>query len=153
MQNKIYWNGFKRQLIKLYYLLLWEKYISCELDDFMSHFTGKKFRVELKYNGKLEWNCDAGLLAHLVKHLTSKRFLDAKFTADHKNILSTHFNGITAEDIDLDTENITNAANDFQQKLDLLFPENSGYRCKERLFYKQRNLQRLTAVLKSCSIN
>lgn len=152
MQNKIYWNGFKRQLVELYYLLLWEKCISCELDEFISHFTGKKFRLEMKYSGKLKWNSDPEVLTQLIKHLIDKRFLDKNFVADYKNILTEHFADIAEPDIEMDTEN-NSSAKAFKLKLDLLFPENSGYRCKERLFYKQRNQQRISEVLKFRGIN
>jgi len=152
MQNKIYWNGFKRQLIELYYLLLRERYISCELDDFISHFTGKKFRLEMKYANKLKWNSEPELITQMVKHLIDKRFLDKNFAADYKNILIEHFADIADPDIEKDIQN-NETTRVFQQKLNLLFPENSGYRCKERLYYKQRNQQRLSAVLNSCGLN
>jgi hypothetical protein len=144
--GKIYFNGFTRQLKELYYLLSYEGYIACDIDEFFTHFTGKKFTPTEKPKVKLEWNEEKYLIALLVNHLIEKRFLD-------DDIMKTHFTGVSDAALNQYNENKNSAsAKKLQILLNNLFPATSGYRCKERLFYKARNKEPQIAVLENCGI-
>jgi hypothetical protein len=139
MTNKIYWYGYKQQLKELYCLLYYGKYISARIDEFMPHFTGKKFRMNKRIFGKLKWNNEGYLLILIINHLHEKRFINYTSIEDFLPSLKKHFNGINASSIKDYNKNKTAAAKKLQKKLDNIFPESSGYRCKERLYYLQRN--------------
>ncbi len=77
MNKKIYWYCFKRQCREFYELLALYELISCSLDDFMSHFTGKKFYDdEIKIGAKIVWNGDEKLLNGTAQYLAEKGFID-----------------------------------------------------------------------------
>ena len=149
MQNKIYWYCFKRQLEELYYLLFFEKYISCDADEFISHFTGKKFRIGKNYSGKLLWNNEKYLLFVVFNHLIEKKFIDAKLT----ELLNKHFEGCAYPVNEEYKENINKTASlKLKKKMETLFPMETGYRCKLRLYYKARNKESIFSVLTNCRI-
>lgn len=151
MKNKIFWFGFKRNLTELYFLLRSEKFISCDEGEFLSHFTGKKFRVIEKSQGKVIWNGEAYLLIVVLHHLTDKGFLQITFDANGASLLKEHFEGISYEDIEK-FEKLKNSARakKLRSKLESLFPESSGLRCKQRLYYKERNKESINKVLREC---
>jgi hypothetical protein len=141
MTNKIYWYGFTRQLKELFYLLRHEKLISCEWDEFFTHFTGKKFTLTQKPKTKLTWNGEKYLLAVITAHLIEKRFLDS-------DNLKEHFENIKDSKNEFEKNKNKPSSKKLQKKLDYLFPATSGYRCKERLFYRGRNKQlKISAVV------
>ncbi|MBE2219674.1 MAG: hypothetical protein IAE90_15790 [Ignavibacteria bacterium] len=75
--EKIYWYCFKRQCREYYELLIVYKLISCSLEEFMSHFTGKKFYdEEIKICEKLEWFGDEKLLNETAGYLAEKGFIN-----------------------------------------------------------------------------
>lgn len=125
--HKIYWYGFKRQLNEFYLLLRAEEIISCTLDEFFSHFTGKKLAIEDDYTTKIKWHGNAASMQTVIDHLAEMRFLQKEDT--QLKVFRTHFR-VTEDKIN--TKHL-------KKKLQLLFPATSGYRCKERLFYKARN--------------
>jgi hypothetical protein len=43
--------------------------------------------------------------------------------------------------------------NEFKKKLDVLFPAETGYRCKQRLYYRARNITNLSVVLENLGID
>lgn len=153
MQEKIFWYGFKRNLTELYYLLLAEKFISCDIDEFISHFTGKKFRIEINNKAKIAWHKENYFLVSVLHHLSEKGFLQNVFSSEGVSLLIQHFEGLTKADFGNYIE-VKNGPplKELQQKLECLFPETSGLRCKTRLYYKVRNKQSLRGVLKSCGV-
>jgi hypothetical protein len=154
MLYKIFWFGFKRNLIELYYLLYSEKFISCDINEFLSHFTGKKFRVDEKSSGRIVWKSEKYLLALVLYHLTGKGFLQKTFDDEGITLLKEHFEDFSQTDIEIYEKLKNNSeSKSLQQKLDCLFPETSGLRCKTRLYYKERNRQSISAVLGNCGIN
>ena len=108
----------------------------------MSHFTGKKFGIETDYSKKLKWNNDKKYLLQLTDHLSQKGFFDKSV---NNGMLKQHFSTV-----DKNTKNTVSKR--FQSRLGLLFPAPSGYRCKERLFYKARNKMPQIIVLEKCGI-
>jgi hypothetical protein len=154
MQNKIFWYGFKRNLAELYFLLYYEKFISCDEDEFISHFTGKKFRVNENSRGKVIWNGEMYLLVLVLHHMVQKGFLQIKFDANVISLLKEHFEGISHNDFGK-SEKLKNSARakKLRSKLECLFPETSGLRCKQRLYYKARNKESLDKVLRECGID
>jgi len=147
-RDKIYWYCFKQQLRELYYLLYFEKCISCSADEFISHFTGKKFKHDTAYSRKLTWEKGKYLLVVLTRHLTKKKFINEPI------ILKHHFVDIPdsiMEDYNRN-KNKPNAKK-LQAKLDILFPATTGYRCKQRLFYRERNKENEITVIKNLKIN
>lgn len=153
MQNKIFWYGFKRNLAELYYLLIAEKFISCDIDEFISHFTGKKFRIEINSKAKINWLKEKYFLVSVLHHLSEKGFLKDIFMDEGLSLLKLHFKGLTKADFVNHAEYNNNPSlKILKQKLECLFPEISGLRCKTRLFYKERNKQSLSSVLESCRI-
>ena len=134
--HKIYWYGFKRQLIEFYHLLLSENLIDCNIDEFFPHFTGKKLAIEDDYTSKIKWLGNIDSMQVIIDHLAAKRFLQGEDT--QLKVFKSHFR-IT------DLNKIQNKR--LQKKLDFLYPETSGYRCKERLFYKSRNKTPLSKIL------
>lgn len=148
--GKIYWFGFKRQLKELFYLLSFEDYISCHWDEFLSHFTGKKFRIDKKHKRKLAWKKEGYLLILISNHLLQKGFL----ISDTMDFLKSHFENIPASCIkQYEKSKIKPAAKKLQSKLDCLFPAPSGYRCKERKYYRARNKDNEFVILKNCGID
>ena len=127
--HKIYWYGFKRQLIEFYQLLRSENIIDCDIDEFFSHFTGKKLAIEDDYTSKIKWQGSAESMQIIIDHLAGMRFLQGEDT-DLK-IFQSHFR-VTPEPNKVRQKLL-------RKKLEFLFPATSGYRCKERLFYKARN--------------
>jgi hypothetical protein len=125
--HKIYWYGFKRQLNEFYLLLRAEGIISCALDEFFSHFTGKKLAIEEDYTSKIKWHGNLASMEIVIDHLAAMRFLQKEDT--ELKVFASHFR-ITEDKINI---------KQLQKNLELLFPATSGYRCKERLFYKARN--------------
>lgn len=137
-RRRIYWFCFKRQLIELYYLLSTENLVSCNIEEFTSHFTGKKWpEYPNKCNGKIKWYGGKSLLFLVVNYLTGKGFIDSSF--------SEHFTYGT----DSKNQNGRRLIN----TLNLLLPEKTGYRCKTRLYYRERNKENIFKVLKKCGIN
>lgn len=153
MQEKIFWYGFKRNLTELYYLLIAEEFISCNIDEFTSHFTGKKFRIEKISHAKLIWHKENHFLISVLHHLSKKGFLQNILEKEGVSLLIQHFEGLTKADLGnyIEVKNEP-ALKELQQKLECLFPETSGLRCKTRLYYKVRNKQSLRGVLKSCGV-
>ena len=154
-KDKIYWNGFIRQLKELYYLLSFEKYITTGSIEFISHFTGKKWRDEERsYTGKIKWEKEKYLLILLIEHLLEKKFLNWGSPNECVFILKKHFKDITNSDVKeyLVCENKPGAKK-LKRKLNCLFPQNSGYRCKERIFYKIRNKEPESVILKNCGVD
>lgn len=125
--HKIYWYGFKRQLNEFYLFLRSEGVISCAMDEFFSHFTGKKLAIEDDYTTKIKWHGNAASMQTVIDHLADMRFLQKEDT--ELKTFRTHFS-VTEDKINTKL---------LKKKLQLLFPATSGYRCKERLFYKVRN--------------
>lgn len=140
--HKIYWYGFKRQLYEFYLLLRSQNIISCDVDEFFSHFTGKKLAIENDYNSKIKWQGGVESMQVIIDHLAEKRFLQNEDT--ELKVFRSHFR-VTAE------LNKTQLGL-LQKKLELLFPATSGYRCKERLFYKARNKDSLSKLLTELNI-
>jgi len=129
MNKKIYWYCFKRQCREFYELLAVYKLISCSLDEFMSHFTGKKFYDdEIKIGAKIEWYGDEKLLNETAQYLAEKGFIDKE--PGSSKAMEEHFKFS-------DIPNVTGKK--FLISLKALFPETTGYRCKTRLYYKERN--------------
>ena len=140
--KKIYWYCFKRQCREFYELLEIYKLISCSLDEFMSHFTGKKFYDEdIKIGEKLEWYGEETLLDETARYLAEKGFIDKDLGSSIA--MEEHF-----------SYSNTNSpiSKKFLLSLKTLFPETTGYRCKTRLYYKERNKISMKAVLKECGI-
>src|SRR5258706_11958470 len=117
MPDKIYWYCFKRQLEELYYLLYFDKYISCDIDEFISHFTGKKFRIEKSYSRKLIWNGEKYLLLLVIHYLIEKKFVDN----DYAGILKKHFDDIPDSVLEDYNKNKPETKR-IQAKLEILFP-------------------------------
>jgi len=129
MNKKIYWYCFKRQCREFYELLTIHKLISCSLDEFMSHFTGKKFYDdEIKIGAKIEWYGDVKVLSETATYLAEKGFIDKE--PGSTKAMEEHFKYS-------DITNVTGKK--FLISLKALFPETTGYRCKTRLYYKERN--------------
>ena len=141
--HKIYWFGFKRQLIEFYHLLLSQNLIDCDIDEFFPHFTGKKLAIEEDYSSKIKWLGNADSMQLIIGHLTSKRFLQGEDT--QLKTFKSHFR--------LSADSINSNHKRLQKKLDFLYPETSGYRCKERLFYKARNKTPMSKLLNELSIH
>lgn len=135
--HKIYWYGFKRQLIEFYHLLLSQNLIDCDLDEFFPHFTGKKLAIEYDYTSKLKWLGNVDSIQLIIDHLTAKRFLQGEDT--QLKTFKSHFR-IPADSVKPNNKRLL-------KKLEFLYPETSGYRCKERLFYKARNKIPLSKLL------
>lgn len=140
--EKIFWYCFKRQCREFYELLAFYNLISCSLADFMSHFTGKKFYdEEIKIYAKLEWNGDEEVLHETARYLAEKGFIDkelgsSKAMEEHFSYSSTH----------------SLVSKKFLSSLKTLFRETTGYRCKTRLYYKERNRKSMKAVMVECGI-
>lgn len=147
--DKIFWYSFIRQLKELYFLLFTQKYISCGIDEFMSHFTGKKWKNEFQTSEKeIKWNSDKYLLILLINYLTEKGFL--KTGSD----LKKHFDNIGKSAVSEYTKNKnTTKAKKLRKKLETLFPETTGLRCKQRLYYRYRNKESMSSVLQNCGID
>jgi|SRR4030095_11346901 len=149
---KIYWYGFTRQLNELYSLLFFERFISCEWDEFFTHFTGKKFTITPEPKRKLKWKGDKYSLALILSHLIEKRFLNSSFE-ENITIMKRHFENFSGPVLNEFEKNKKKpAAKRLQLKIDSLFPATSGYRCKERLFYRARNKKPQPEVLKNSGI-
>jgi hypothetical protein len=143
---KIFWFCFIRQLKELYFLLYSQKFISCSIEEFIPHFTGKKWGDDQeKYKGKIKWSGEGYLLKILEDHLTEKGFLEAG------NSFAKHFD-TGKSTIDYETNRNSSAAKSFRKRLEVLFPETTGLRCKQRLFYRYRNKEGMPAVLKHSGI-
>ena len=129
MNRKIYWYCFKRQCREFYELLAVYKLISCSLQEFMSHFTGKKFYDdEIKIGAKLLWYGDEKCLNQTVLYLAEKGFIDKELGSS--KAMEKHFKY---------SDKPTVISKKFPVSLKVLFPETTGYRCKTRLYYKERN--------------
>ncbi len=129
MNNKIYWYCFKRQCREFYDLLTLYKLISCDIDMFMSRFTGKKFYDEDILPGDIiKWQGSEKLLIETFLYLAEKGFIDDEtFTSSS---IEKHFNCSNLLSI---------KSKKYFASLKALFPETTGYRCKTRLYYKERN--------------
>ena len=141
--HKIYWYGFKRQLIEFYHMLLSQNLIDCDLDEFFPHFTGKKLAIEDDYTSKIKWLGNIDSMKLIIDHLSAKRFLQGEDT--QLKTFKSHFR-LSADSNKPDLKRL-------QKKLDFLYPETSGYRCKERLFYKDRNKTPLSKLLIELSMH
>jgi hypothetical protein len=129
MNKKIYWYCFKRQCREFYELLTIHKLISCSLDEFMSHFTGKKFYDErIKVGTRLQWHGGEKCLNETAHYLAERGFIDIEIASS--KAMEEHFEFSA-------TSPVINKK--FPESLKALFPETTGYRCKTRLFYKERN--------------
>lgn len=143
MNRKIYWYCFKRQCREFYELLTVYKLISCSLDDFLSHFTGKKFYdEEIKISAKLKWYGDEKLLNETAHCLSEKGFIDKELGSP--KAFKEHFSYLNRPN---------EVSRKYYSSLKALFPETTGYRCKTRLFYKERNKMGLIDVLIKCGIS
>jgi hypothetical protein len=151
--HRLYWYGYKRQLTELYYLLKIDNYISCDKDEFVNHFAGKKWgKTTKKYIGKLTWNRSKYLLILLIHHLVEKKFFD--YSSKDIHVLKKHFNDITGLVLKQpDRYKKNTISKRFEAKLGCLFPESTGFRCKERRYYLFRNNENIFVVLKKCGID
>ena len=140
--QKIYWYGFKRQLNEFYLILRSENIITCDVGEFFSHFTGKKLAIEEDYSSKIKWQGSLESMQAVIDHLAEKRFLQKEDT--ELKVFRSHFR--------ITNELPGTKQKSFLRKLTLLFPEPSGYRCKERLFYKARNKNSLSKLLSELNI-
>ena len=95
------------------------------------------------------WNKEKYLLLSVINHLFKKKFIDS----DHSDILKKHFDDMPDSILD-DFNKSKNKpkAKKLQAKLVILFPSETGYRCKQRLYYKARNKESAFTVLKNCGI-
>ena len=106
----------------------------------MSHFTGKKFYDdEIKLNAKLEWYGDETLLNETARYLAEKGFIEKDLGSS--KAMEEHFRY---------SDTPAAVSKNFSLSLKTLFPETTGYRCKTRLYYKERNKISMNAVLKEC---
>lgn len=129
MNKKIYWYCFKRQCRELYELLSAYKLISCSKDEFMSHFTGKKFHdEEVLIGDKIIWYGSTETLNETFKYLAEMGFIDKELASS--KAMEGHFI-VSGAPV---TVNVN-----YLLSLNALFPETTGYRCKTRLYYKERN--------------
>ena len=95
----------------------------------MSHFTGKKFYdEEIKIGAKIEWCGDEELLGETTLYLAEKGFIDKEMGSPQA--LKEHFKY---------ADKSTFKSKKFLISLKAVFPETTGYRCKTRLYYKERN--------------
>jgi hypothetical protein len=95
----------------------------------MSHFTGKKFYDdEIKIGAKLLWYGDEKLLNETASWLAEKGFIDKELGSS--KAMEKHFKF---------SDKPTVISKKFSVSLKALFPETTGYRCKTRLYYKERN--------------
>ena len=89
----------------------------------------------------------------MIKHFIEKKFLNYQHKEKYVSDLKQHFKSITSSAITEYEKNKNKVpAGEFKKMLDTLFPENSGYRCKERLFYRYRNEIPMAQFLKKCGI-
>jgi len=138
MHIKIYWYCFKRQCREFYELLTLYNLISCSLDEFMSHFTGKKFHdEEINISAKLLWHGDETMLNDTARYLAEKGFIDRELGSS--KAMEEHFEY---------SEKPVATNKQFHQSLKLLFPETTGFRCKTRLYYKYRNKKPMKEMLR-----
>lgn len=108
----------------------------------MSHFTGKKFYdEEIKIGAKLEWNGNKKVLHETTGYLAEKGFIDKKFCSSES--IEEHFSYSNTH---------SPISKKFLSSLKALFPETTGYRCKTRLYYKERNRTSMNVVLEECGI-
>ena len=95
----------------------------------MSHFTGKKFHdEEIDISAKLLWHGDETMLNDTARYLAEKGFIDRELGSS--KAMEEHFKYP-------DKPGVINK--EYYKSLCALFPETTGYRCKTRLFYKERN--------------
>lgn len=140
--EKIFWYCFKRQCREFYELLAFYNLISCSLADFMSHFTGKKFYdEEIKIAEKLEWNGVEKSILETFRYLSEKGFIDKELGSSEA--IEEHFSYSNTHSL---------VSKKFLSSLKTLFPETTGYRCKTRLYYKERNRKSMKAVMVECGI-
>ncbi len=129
MNKKIYWYCFKRQCREFYELLVIYKLILCELEEFIAHFTGKKFYDDdILLSGKITWYGSKEVLKDTFKYLAGKGFIDEAHC--YSQALEEHFK-FSAAPVTIN--------NNYLLSLNALFPETTGYRCKTRLYYRERN--------------
>lgn len=137
MINKIYWYCFKRQCREFYELLVLYNLISCNLEEFMSHFTGKKFYDEDIYMGdKVKWYGSEKLLSETFTYLAEMGFIDKELGVSNAVVQHYKF-------VDTPFE----ISDKYYESLKALFPETTGYRCKTRLYYKERNKKPFKVLL------
>ena len=137
MNKKIYWYCFKRQCREFYELLTIYKLISCSLEEFMSHFTGKKFYDDdIKIGAKIHWFGNEKMLEVTAGYLAEKGFID-------KDLSSKAF-----EEHYIYSANPVEINKNYLNALKKLFPETTGYRCKTRLYYKERNKKPMKELFK-----
>lgn len=138
MHKKIYWYCFKRQCREFYELLTLYNLISCSLDEFMSHFTGKKFYDDdIKPGEIINWHGSKKLFNDTAAHLAEKGFIDKELGSSKD--MEEHFKYSDKPEV---------KSKDYYKSLCKLFPETTGYRCKTRLFYKERNKMSMKELLK-----
>jgi len=138
MNKKIYWYCFKRQCREFYELLTVYKLVSSSLDEFMSHFTGKKFYDDdIKPGEKINWHGSEKLLNETAAHLAEKGFIDKELGTS--KAMEVHFKY---------SDKPGRINKEYYKSLCALFPETTGYRCKTRLFYKERNKKSIKELLK-----
>ncbi|HAX49756.1 MAG TPA: hypothetical protein PK605_09030 [Ignavibacteria bacterium] len=139
MNKKIYWYCFKRQCWEFYELLTLYKLISCSRDEFMSHFTGKKFHDDEIHIGDLIlWHGSETLLDLTARYLAEKGFIDKEIGSS--NPFEDHFSYSDIPAV---------SSKKFLISLKTLFPETTGYRCKTRLYYKKRNRTALKEIIET----
>lgn len=78
----------------------------------------------------------------IIDHLAEKRFLQNEDT--NLKVFRSHFRVTVGSD--------KTQLGLLRKKLELLFPATSGYRCKERLFYKARNKSGISKLLNNLNI-
>lgn len=139
MNKKIYWYCFKRQCRELYELLSANKLISCSKDEFMSHFTGKKFHDEsIKTGARILWYGNEKLLNDIASYLAEKGFIEKEMGSSHA--FEDHFSYLDIPAV---------SSKKFLISLKTLFSETTGYRCKTRLYYKKRNRTALKEIIET----
>lgn len=127
-------------------LLLAEGLIDCSYDDFLSHFTGKKF-PDAVYSAKVKWYGSTKSLSAMFEYLAEMGFVN---TGDVK-VYGIIIPGISLDEMKKEHFEIINQGKlskiSFTEKLQKLFPAATAYRCKTRLFYKARNKQAIAKVI------
>lgn len=95
----------------------------------MSHFTGKKFHdEEVLIGDKIKWYGSSETLYETFKYLAEMGFIDKELGSS--KAMEEHFI-VSGAPV---TVNVN-----YLLSLNALFPETTGYRCKTRLYYMERN--------------
>src|SRR5687767_10520793 len=95
MRKNIYWFCFIRQLRELYALLAAEKLIDCAENEYISHFTGKKFPEQSQYSAKIKWYGGEETLIAMFEYLAAKGFVNIEDVKVYGIIIS----GMSVQDM------------------------------------------------------